>query len=90
MKMKMKMINYKINNTNMNTYSKFWILLFTSCLILSCTDLDEDLRGVITSDISIEGITTDSGGGAGGDALEGTFSQLRSTGTAGHTNWYSA
>ena len=90
MKMKMKMINYKINNTNMNTYSKFWILLFTSCLILSCTDLDEDLRGVITSDISIEGITTDSGGGAGGDALEGAFSQLRSTGTAGHTNWYSA
>ena len=84
------MKNYKINNTNMNTYSKFWILLFTPCLILSCTDLEEDLRGVITSDISVEGITTDSGGGAGGDALEGAFSQLRNTGTAGHTNWYSA
>jgi hypothetical protein len=88
--MKMKMINYKINKINMNTYSKFWILLFSTSLIMSCTDLDEDLRGVITSDISVEGITTDSGGGAGGDALEGAFSQLRNTGSAGHTNWYSA
>lgn len=58
--------------------------------VISCTDLDEDLRGVITSDISVEGIATDDGGSGGGDALGGAFAGLRSTGTGGHTNWYSA
>jgi len=87
---KMKMMKSNKYNINMNTFNKLFIFFLTSSLILSCTDLEEDLRGVIVSDITVEGITTDSGGGAGGDALEGAYSQLRSTGTAGHTNWYSA
>ena len=66
----------------------FFFSLFA--IIFSCTDVEEELRGVITTDISLEGIATDSGAGAGGDALEGAFSQLRSTGTAGHTNWNTA
>ena len=72
---------------------KLYTTLFVFSLfaiIFSCTDVEEELRGVITTDISLEGIATDAGAGAGGDALEGAFSQLRSTGTAGHTNWYSA
>tara|TARA_B100000003_G_C10933960_1_gene372408 strand:+ start:2061 stop:3686 length:1626 start_codon:yes stop_codon:yes gene_type:complete len=72
-----------------NLYSILFILgLFA--VTLSCTDLEEDLRGVITTNISVQGIATDTGGGAGADALEGAFSQLRNTGTGGHTNWYSA
>jgi len=72
---------------------KLYTTLFVFSLfamIFSCTDVEEELRGVITTDITVEGIASDSGGGAGGDALEGAFSQLRSTGSAGHTNWYSA
>ena len=71
-----------------NLYTLLFILgLFA--VTLSCTDVEEELRGVITSDISVEGIVTATGGAAGGDALEGAFSQLRNTGTGGHTNWYS-
>ena len=72
---------------------KIYTILFVLSLFattFSCTDLEEDLRGVITTDITVEGIATDSGAGGGGDALEGAFSQLRSTGSAGHSNWYSA
>lgn len=72
-----------------NLYKTLFILgLFA--VTFSCTDVEEELRGVITSDISVEGIITDAGGGAGGDALEGAFGQLRNTGTGGHSNWYSA
>jgi hypothetical protein len=77
-------------NIIMSILSKVYGLFLFLFILTSCTDLDEDLRGVITSDISVEGIVTDSGGGEGGDVLEGAFSQLRSTGTAGHTNWFSA
>ena len=72
---------------------KIYTILFVLSLFattFSCTDLEEDLRGVITTDITVEGIASDSGAGGGGDALEGAFSQLRSTGSAGHSNWYSA
>ena len=72
-----------------NLYTTLFILgLFA--VTFSCTDLEEELRGVITTNISVQGIATDTGGGAGADALEGAFSQLRNTGTGGHTNWYSA
>ena len=74
----------------MNINTKIWSLILILGVVFSCTDLDEELRGVITSDITVNGIVTDSGGGEGGDALEGAYSQLRSTGTGGHTNWYSA
>ena len=72
-----------------NLYNTLFILgLFA--VTFSCTDVEEELRGVITTNISVQGIATDTGGGAGADALEGAFSQLRNTGTGGHTNWYSA
>ncbi len=70
-------------------YTTLFIFSFLA-FIFSCTDVEEELRGVITTDITVEGIATDAGAGGGGDALEGAFSQLRNTGSAGHTNWYSA
>ena len=74
----------------MNKFITTILSLSIITFVISCTDLDEDLRGVITSDISVEGIATDDGGSGGGDALGGAFAGLRSTGTGGHTNWYSA
>ena len=74
----------------MNKFITTILSLSIITFVISCTDLDEDLRGVITSDISVEGIATDDGGSGGGDALGGAFAGLRNTGTAGHTNWYSA
>ena len=82
-----------INNLKMIKMNKFITTILSLSIItfvISCTDLDEDLKGVITSDISVEGIATDDGGSGGGDALGGAFAGLRNTGTAGHTNWYSA
>ena len=74
----------------MNKFITTILSLSIITFVISCTDLDEDLKGVITSDISVEGIATDDGGSGGGDALGGAFAGLRNTGTAGHTNWYSA
>ena len=74
----------------MNKFITTILSLSIITFVISCTDLDEELRGVITSDISVEGIATDDGGSGGGDALGGAFAGLRSTGTGGHTNWYSA
>ena len=57
------------------------------CILLmasACTDLEENLRGDITTDISIPGI----GGGGNSDILGAAFAGLR-TGTAGHGSYYS-
>lgn len=66
------------------------ILIFPSLLIVvsGCTNLDEDLRGEITKDISLPGIGGGPGGG-GGDVLEGAFSGLRNVGSANHSSYYS-
>ena len=69
-----------INNLKMIKMNKFITTILNLSMltfIISCTDLDEDLRGVITSDISVEGIVTDDGGSGGGDALGGAYAQLR-------------
>ena len=59
----------------MNKFITTILNLSMLTFIISCTDLDEDLRGVITSDISVEGIVTDDGGSGGGDALGGAYAQ---------------
>jgi hypothetical protein len=46
----------------MNIKTKIWSLTLILGVVFSCTDLDEELRGVITSDITVNGIVTDSGG----------------------------
>ena len=57
-------------------------------LVFACTDLDEELKGEITSDINIEGIST-GGSGGGGDALTAAFTALRNAGTANHGGYFS-
>jgi len=57
-------------------------------LVFACTDLDEELKGEITSDISLTGIST-GGSGGGGDALTAAFVALRNAGTANHGGYFS-
>lgn len=73
----------------MNKLSILLTLTFSILLTFSCTDLEENLVGDVTTDISIPGIST-GGSGGGGDALSGAFGQLRSAGTANHFSYYSA
>jgi hypothetical protein len=61
------------------------------CVLLAfsaCTDLEETLKGDITNDINIPGIST-GGGGGGSDVLNAAFSELRNSGTANHGAYYS-
>jgi hypothetical protein len=57
-------------------------------LVASCTNLDENLRSEITSDINIPGIPV-GGDGGGSDAINGAFAELRNSGTAFHSSYYS-
>lgn len=70
---------------------KIFNLLFLSGMLLgfgACTDLEEDLQGDITEDINITGIST--GGGSGSsDILGGAFAELRNSGSANHSSYYS-
>lgn len=50
------------------------------CILLAfsaCTDLEEKLKGDITDDINIPGIST-GGGGGGSDVLNAAFSDRKS------------
>jgi len=71
----------------MNKFIILLTLLFSMLLITACTDLEENLVGDVTNDISIAGIST-GGGGGGGGPLAGAFGKLRD-GSAGHFGHYS-
>ena len=70
----------------MKKFNKYLIFPCMLLLLAACTDLEEDLKGDITTDINIPGISTGSGGS---DILGGAFSELRNTGSAGHDRYYS-
>lgn len=53
----------------------------------ACTDLEEELVGDITTDITADGI--DTGGGGGGGQLTAAYAELRNAGTANHGGYYS-
>ena len=72
----------------MNRLSILLTLAMSLFVTYSCTDLDENLVSEVTNDISIPGIST-GGGGGGGDALSSAFGQLRGSGTAFHSSYYS-
>lgn len=70
---------------------KFKIYFILPCILFfigACTDLEENLKGDLTQDISIEGISI-GGGGPGGGILGGAFGALRGSGTAFHGSYYS-
>ena len=72
----------------MNKFLKYFAGV---CLILglaACTDLEEDLVGDITEDITVDGIDTGSGSGGGGE-LTASYAELRNSGTANHSSYYS-
>jgi len=71
----------------MNKFSIFLLIAASLLLAYSCTDLEENLVGEITEDISIDGIST-GGPGQGGGPLAGAFGKLRD-GSAGHFGYYS-
>jgi len=54
----------------------------------ACTDLEENLVGDITSDISVDGISDGSSSGGGG-VLGPAYAGLRNAGTANHGGYYS-
>ena len=66
----------------------FLLLPCMMIFISSCTDLEEELVGDVTTDISIPGISS-GGGGGGADALEGAYGELRGAGSANHGGYYS-
>lgn len=72
----------------MKNLSKYILYPCAFLMASSCTDLDEKLKGDITKDINIPGIST--GGDTGSsDILGAAYSRLRSSGTANHGSYYS-
>ena len=72
----------------MNKYFKYFLFSCVAFGLSACTDLEEDLIGDITEDISIDGIDTGGGGGGGGE-LTAVYAELRGSGTAFHGGYYS-
>lgn len=60
-------------------------------IAVSCTNLDEDLRGVATSPfvVDVPNTTFDGGGPGTADALAGAFGKLRDAGNANHGGYWS-
>ena len=57
-----------------------------SLLVFSCTDLEEELIGDVTADVSLPALTSGGSGGGGGssDPAAGAYTKLRESGSAGH------
>jgi hypothetical protein len=70
----------------MKNISKFLIIPTIVLSMSACTDLDEKLKGEITEDITQEGVSV---GGETADVLDGAFAELRNSGTAFHSSYYS-
>lgn len=73
----------------MNNLSKFLMLFIAIFATYSCTDLEENLVGDVTTEINIDGI--DQGGGTGSSGpLSAAYASLRGAGTANHGGYYSS
>ena len=60
-----------------------------SVVLFSCTDLDEELVGDITTAVSVDAPASAGSGSGGGDALAGAYAELRNSGTANHFGYFS-
>lgn len=72
----------------MNKLIKYFMFAALAFSVVGCTDLEEDLVGDITTDITVDGIPDDEGPGGGG-ALTAAYAELRNSGTANHSSYYS-
>ncbi|MCB0638027.1 MAG: RagB/SusD family nutrient uptake outer membrane protein [Lewinella sp.] len=72
----------------MNKFLKYSTFTMLALALAACTDLEEDLVGDITKDISIDGIDVGGGGDASGE-LTAAYAELRNAGTANHGGYYS-
>ncbi len=72
----------------MNKILKYFAFTCLALALAACTDLEEELVGDITNDITVEGIDVGGGGDAGGE-LTAAYAELRNSGTANHGSYYS-
>ncbi len=72
----------------MKNIYKYIFTLTVLSLPFACTNLEEDLVGDITTDISAPGIST-GGEGSSGGPLSAAYASLRDAGTANHGGYYS-
>ena len=73
----------------MNKLFKYFMFFGVALGLVACTDLEEELVGDITEDITVPGIPGGGGGGGGGGALTASYAELRNAGTANHGGYYS-
>jgi len=75
----------------MKTFNKILLGIGLVGLTYSCTDLQEDLVGDLTTDFTVSGVTNTSysGNGTVSDGLSSAFSSLRDAGTANHGGYFS-
>jgi len=71
-----------------NKFSKILIAVMAVFAIQACTDLEENLIGDVTTDISVAGVNT-GGGSSDGGLLGAAYGGLRDAGTANHSSYYS-
>ena len=69
-------------------FSKILIAMMAIFTFQACTDLEENLIGDVTTDITVDGVSA-GGGDSGGGLLSGAFGELRGSGTAFHSSYYS-
>jgi uncharacterized protein YnzC (UPF0291/DUF896 family) len=72
----------------MNKFLKYFLFLGLAVGLAACTDLEEELVGDITEEITFTAPQVGEGN-TGGGALTGAYAELRSSGTANHGNYYS-
>ena len=68
---------------------KYTMIFSVVLLAGACTDLEEDLVGDITEEITVDGIPVDDETTGGGGPLTALYAELRSSGTATHGGYYS-
>ncbi len=72
----------------MNKIVKIIFAFVAILVVYSCTDLEEDLIGDVTTEINIDGVDTGSDVGPSGP-LSAAYGSLRGAGTANHSSYYS-
>lgn len=71
-----------------NKFLKYLLISGLAISLAACTDLEEELVGDITEDISVDGFE-DPTGGPGSGNLTAVYAELRNAGTANHGGYYS-